>query len=72
MSQLLTTGGIINPHMPLVIICGYPASGKTILANKLKDLLVHEMEKGKFPYKKVQVVNEEFLKLSSNDYYMST
>jgi hypothetical protein len=38
----------------------------------LKDLLVHEMEKGKVPYKKVQVVNEEFLKLSSNDYYMST
>ena len=58
--------------MPLVIICGYPSSGKTTLALHLKSFLDAKLAaQAPVNFKNVQVVNEEFLKLSSNDYYMS-
>ena len=59
-------------HMPLVIICGYPSSGKTTLALQLKSFLEAKLvDQSSVNFKNVQVVNEEYLKLSSNDYYMS-
>jgi len=40
--------------MPLVVICGYPSSGKTTICNQLKDFLENKN-------KKVIVVSENFL-----------
>ena len=58
--------------MPLVLLCGYPSSGKTTLALQLKAFLDEKSsQQQQVNFKNVQVVNEEFLKLSSNDYYMS-
>jgi tRNA uridine 5-carbamoylmethylation protein Kti12 len=64
--------------MPLVIICGYPSSGKTTLALKLKNFLDSKLavdasarDFNGTSIKSVQLVNEEFLQLPSNDYFMS-
>ena len=59
--------------MPLVIVCGYPSSGKTTLSLKLKDFLETKLAAGELGVgiKTIQLVNEEFLQLPSNDYFMS-
>ncbi len=49
--------------MPLVLIVGGPSSGKTLMANKIKDYL--EKEKGK----EVFLINEENLKANKEDCY---
>lgn len=49
--------------MPLVILCGFPASGKTTLAMKLSTFLKQNTQMT------VQVVNDEFLNIPNNDYY---
>lgn len=50
-------------QMPLVILCGFPASGKTTLATKLSTFLKQNTQMT------VQVVNDEFLNIPNNDYY---
>lgn len=58
--------------MPLVILCGYPSSGKTTLAHHLKSFLDTKLLEGALGNcKAVHIVNEEFLKVPTNDYFMS-
>lgn len=59
--------------MPLVIICGYPSSGKTTLALQLKSFLEAKLlsHPQQLNFKNVQLVNEESLNIPANDYYMS-
>ena len=51
--------------MPLVILCGFPASGKTTLANQLAVFLQENTQMT------VQVVNDEFLRIENNSYFAS-
>lgn len=52
--------------MPLVILCGFPASGKTTLSGKLAAFLKENTTMH------VQVINDEFLKIENNSYFSST
>lgn len=49
--------------MPLLLICGPPASGKTTRANKLKEYFQNLIKK------EVIIVNEEFLQLTKQEAY---
>lgn len=53
-------------QMPLVILCGFPASGKTTLATKLASFLKENTQLA------VQIVNDEFLNIPNNEYYSGT
>lgn len=48
--------------MPLIIICGFPSSGKTTRAKEIKLFL----EKNNY---NVFLINEESLNINRNDYY---
>ncbi len=52
--------------MPLVILCGYPASGKTKFAEALKNHLEEN-----FSDYKVSLINDESLGLSKKIIYQS-
>jgi tRNA uridine 5-carbamoylmethylation protein Kti12 len=51
--------------MPLVIVCGLPASGKTTLTKKLAAFLQENTQMA------VQVINDEFLRIDNNSYFSS-
>jgi len=52
--------------MPLVIVCGYPKSGKTSFANLLYKYLV---DKNNGIENKVILINEESLSINKSDGY---
>ena len=49
--------------MPLILICGYPSSGKTTRAHEIKKYIEENHKK------EVTIINEEFLKLDKKDAY---
>ena len=49
--------------MPFIIMCGYPASGKTTRCNELKEYFTQKQGKG------VEVINDDILELNKNTVY---
>ena len=49
--------------MPLILICGYPSSGKTTRAYQIKKFIEENHKK------EVLIINEEFLKLDKKEAY---
>lgn len=50
--------------MPLVVLCGYPCSGKSQRAKELEDLI-----QSSYPGKNVLIVSDDFSKFSKNELY---
>lgn len=53
--------------MPLVIITGYPSSGKSQRANELKEYLLKRLEQDKKSYR-IHVINDESLHVPKQAY----
>lgn len=53
--------------MPLIIVTGYPSSGKSQRANEIKDYLVKKLEEDSKSYR-IHVINDESLHISKDAY----
>lgn len=53
--------------MPLVILCGFPCSGKSRRAKELEELI-----KSRFPDKSVLIVSDDLSKFTKNELYASS
>ena len=49
--------------MPFIIICGYPASGKTTRCSELQEYFTQKHGKG------VEVINDDMLEFDKNTVY---
>lgn len=53
--------------MPLIIITGFPSSGKTQRANEIKDFLTSRLEQEKKSFR-IHVINDESLHIPKEAY----